>query len=59
MPAGSKGCPLEGRAMCMKVNMSVTVDSVTILKVNVIQGFMVPRSLLRGSKETRLNHSVA
>ena len=42
MPAGSKGCPLEGRAMCMKVNMSVTVDSVTILKVNVIQGFMVP-----------------
>ena len=39
---GSKGCPMEGRAMCMKVSMSVTVDSVTILKVNVIQGFMVP-----------------
>ena len=47
VPAGSKGCPVEGRAMCLKVNMSVTVDSVTILIINVIQGFMVPYKSVR------------
>ena len=47
MPAGSKGCPVEGRAMCLKVNMSVTVDSVTIVQMNVIQGFMVAYNSVR------------
>ena len=39
VPAGSKGCPVEGRAMCMKVNMSVTVESVSIVNMNVMEGF--------------------
>ena len=47
VPAGNKDCPVEGRAICLKVNMSVTVDSVTILKINVIQGFMVPYKFVR------------
>ena len=47
VPDGSKGCHLQGRAMSMKVNMSVTVDSVTIVKMNVIQGFMVAYKSVR------------
>ena len=41
VPDGSKGCHLEGRAMCRKVTMSVTVASVAIVNMNVVQRFMV------------------
>ena len=39
MPDGSKACHLVVRAMCIKVNMSVTVESVTIVNMNGMQGF--------------------
>ena len=47
VPHGSKACHLVVRAMCIKVNMSVTVQSVTILNMNVMQGFMVAYKSVR------------
>ena len=47
VPDGSNACHLVVTAMCIKVNMSVTVQSVTILNMNVMQGFMVPYKSVR------------
>ena len=47
VPHGSKACHFVVRAMCIKVNMSVTVQSVTIVNMNVVQGFMVAYKSVR------------
>ena len=39
VPDGSKACHLVVRAMCIKVNMNINVESVTIVNMNVMQRF--------------------